>query len=137
MFGIDIHGLGAILWSFRSYHILCIVRLGDICNALRYSDQYLSFCVFLLAIVLYVLRFTTSDYTFGTCIFKLFLSGMWAIATAPPPFISFVCGLFILFILVLIPDEEPNDSTSIYPSILDKLSWKHPLERTNCLVRGI
>jgi len=37
MLGIDIHGLGAILWSFRSYDILCIVRLGDMCN------QYLQF----------------------------------------------------------------------------------------------
>ena len=37
-----IHGLGTILWSFRSYHILCIVRLGDICSALSYSNQYLN-----------------------------------------------------------------------------------------------
>ena len=56
MLRIDIHRLGAILLSLRSYHILlflamfshyssfiprtCIVRVGDICNALRYSNQY-------------------------------------------------------------------------------------------------
>ena len=41
----------------------CIVRLGDICNALHYSNQY------------FILQFKASDYPFG--VFKFFLMQKW------------------------------------------------------------
>ena len=81
MLRIDIHRLGAILWSLRSYHILlflamfshyssfiprtCIVRLGDICNAMRYSNQYSNVG---LTIVVKVCCFT---FWVHPCIFRL------------------------------------------------------------------